>query len=295
MIIRKFKLQFKFPAFLLICFFVTANAMSQVATLRGTVKDANGLPMAGASVILEGTRRGTVTDASGNYELKVAPGNYTLVISYVGVVTQRKQVTATVNTVSENNFEMQNSGDLNRVVVVGSRSATNRSRTQTPVPVDVISSRELSLTGQVEPTQMINFVAPSYNSNRQTVADGTDHIDPATLRGLGPDQALVLVDGKRRYNTALLNVNGTVGRGSVGTDLNAIPASAIERIEVLRDGAASQYGSDAIAGVVNVVLKKNTTGTTLYSHWGKQYEGDGEVQQIGLNKGFSLGKKGGYF
>jgi iron complex outermembrane receptor protein len=282
-------------AFLLISFCITSNAMSQVATLRGTVKDANGLPLAGASVILDGTKRGTVSDASGNYELKVAPGSYTLVVSYVGVVTQRKEVTATANTVSENNFEMQNSGDLNRVVVVGSRSATNRSSTQTPVPVDVITSRELSLTGQVEPTQMINFVAPSYNSSRQTVADGTDHIDPATIRGLGPDQTLVLVNGKRRYNTALLNVNGTVGRGSVGTDLNSIPAAAIERVEVLRDGASSQYGSDAIAGVINIVLKKNTTGTTLYSHWGKHYEGDGEVQQIGLNKGFSLGKKGGYF
>ena len=190
---------------------------------------------------------------------------------------------------------MQNSGDLNRVIVVGSRSATSRSSTQTPVPVDVITSRELTLTGQVEPTQMINFVAPSYNSSRQTVADGTDHIDPATIRGLGPDQTLVLVNGKRRYNTALLNVNGTIGRGSVGTDLNAIPASAIERVEVLRDGASSQYGSDAIAGVINIVTKKSATGTTLYGHWGKHYEGDGEMQQIGLNKGMSLGKKGGYF
>jgi len=292
---EKLRSNFKFLSFLFICFFITANAMSQVATLRGTIKDANGLPLLGASVILDGTKKGTVTDASGNYEIKVVPGTYTLIISYVGVVTQRKQVTATANSVTENNFEMQNSGDLNRVVVVGSRSATIRSSTQTPVPVDVITSRDLSLTGQVEPTQMINFVAPSYNSSRQTVADGTDHIDPATIRGLGPDQTLVLVNGKRRYNTALLNVNGTVGRGSVGTDLNAIPASAIDRIEVLRDGAASQYGSDAIAGVVNVVLKKNTTGTTLYTHWGKQYEGDGEVQQLGLNKGFSLGKKGGYF
>lgn len=269
--------------------------MAQTATLRGSVKDANGLPMAGASVVLDGTKRGTVTDASGNYELKVAPGSYTLIISYVGVVTQRKQITVSGGTVSENNFEMQNSGELNRIIVVGSRSSATRSSTQTPVPVDVITNRELNLTGQVEPTQMINFVAPSYNSSRQTVADGTDHIDPATIRGLGPDQTLVLVNGKRRYNTALLNVNGTIGRGSVGTDLNAIPASAIERVEVLRDGASSQYGSDAIAGVINIVLKKNATGTTLFGHWGKTYEGDGEVQQIGLNKGMSLGKKGGYF
>jgi iron complex outermembrane receptor protein len=293
MISKKISL-FKSLGSLFICLFITAFAMAQTATLRGSVRDANGLPLAGASVILDGTKRGTVTDASGNYELKVAPGNYTLIISYVGVITQRKQITAGAGAVSENNFEMQNSGDLNRVIVVGSRSATSRSSTQTPVPVDVITSRELNLTGQVEPTQMINFVAPSYNSSRQTVADGTDHIDPATIRGLGPDQTLVLVNGKRRYNTALLNVNGTVGRGSVGVDLNAIPAAAIERVEVLRDGASSQYGSDAIAGVINIVTKKNPSGTTLYGHWGKCYEGDGEVQQIGLNKGMSLGNKGGY-
>ncbi len=295
MITKKFRLQLKSIGFLFICFFLSIQAMAQTVTLRGSVKDANGLPLAGASVVLEGTKRGTTSDASGNYELKVAPGSYTLVISYVGVVTQRKQITVAGGAVVENNFEMQNSGDLNRVIVVGSRSSATRSSTQTPVPVDVITSRELNLTGQVEPTQMINFVAPSYNSSRQTVADGTDHIDPATIRGLGPDQTLVLVNGKRRYNTALLNVNGTIGRGSVGTDLNAIPAAAIERVEVLRDGASSQYGSDAIAGVINIVTKKSSTGTTLYTHWGKQYAGDGEVLQIGLNKGMRLGKKGGFF
>ena len=295
MIVKKHSLQFKGLGFLVICFFLSLQAMAQTSTLRGSVKDANGLPMAGASIILEGTRKGTISDASGNYEMKVAAGNYTLVVSYVGVMTQRKQITVAAGSVTENNFDMQNSGDLNRVIVVGSRSAATRSRTQTPVPVDVITSRELNLTGQVEPTQMINFVAPSFNSSRQTVADGTDHIDPATIRGLGPDQTLVLVNGKRRYNTALLNVNGTIGRGSVGTDLNAIPAAAIERVEVLRDGASSQYGSDAIAGVINIVTKRSATGTTLYGHWGKQYEGDGEVLQLGLNKGMRLGKKGGYF
>ena len=104
-------------------------------------------------------------------------------------------------------------------------------------------------------TRYLNYVAPSFNSGTQTVADGTDHIDPASLRGLGPDQVLVLINGKRRYNTALVNLNGTFGRGAVGTDLNAIPVSAIDRIEILRDGASAQYGSDAIAGVINIILK----------------------------------------
>ena len=95
---------------------------------------------------------------------------------------------------------------------------------------------------------MLNQTAPSFSSNTQTISDGTDHIDPASLRGLGPDQELVLINGKRRHTTSLVNVNGTFGRGNVGTDLNAIPATAIDKIEVLRDGAAAQYGSDAIAG-----------------------------------------------
>ncbi len=280
------------PGLLLGFVLISVICFAQTGTIRGTVKDANGLPMAGASVVLEGTKRGTTTDASGNYLIKMPPGNYTVVISYVGVQTQRKQISVSADAVSENSFDMVNAGDLNRVILVGTRSAVVRSRTQTPVPVDVISSRELAQTGQIEPTQMINYVAPSYNSSRQTIADGTDHIDPATLRGLGPDQVLVLVNGKRRYNQALMNVNGTIGRGSVGTDLNVIPAASIERVEVLRDGAASQYGSDAIGGVINIVLKKNTKGTTLYGHIGRQFAGDGEVQQLAINQGLKLGKNG---
>jgi iron complex outermembrane receptor protein len=278
---------------LLFSFFLIALAsLAQTGSIRGNVKDANGLPLAGASVILEGTRRGTVTDANGNYSLDVAPGTYTVIISYVGVLTQRQTVTVTGRGATEASFTTQNSGDLNRVVVVGSRSAAVRSSTQTPAPVDVITSRDLQATGQVEPTQMLNVIAPSFNSSRQTIADGTDHIDPATLRGLGPDQVLVLVNGKRRYNTALLNVNGTIGRGSVGTDLNAIPSASIERIEVLRDGASSQYGSDAIGGVVNVVLKKAAAGTSVNVHLGQYYKGDGGTRQVGLSHGMKLGKQG---
>ncbi|MER3464190.1 MAG: TonB-dependent receptor [Chitinophagaceae bacterium] len=267
-------------------------SFAQTTTVRGVVKDPSGLPLSGASVLVEGTKKGVITDANGAFSINVAPGNYTLIVSYVGVQTQRLQLNVPAGGLSDVSFNMVQSGDLNRVVVVGSRSNVVRSSTLTPVPVDVISARDLQATGQIEPTQMLNFIAPSYNSSRQTVADGTDHIDPATLRGLGPDQVLVLVNGRRRYNTALLNVNGTIGRGSVGTDLNSIPPEAIERIEVLRDGASSQYGSDAIGGVINVVLKKNTKGTTLYGHTGKYYAGDGLTNQIGLTQGFKLGTQG---
>lgn len=267
-------------------------ALAQNVTVRGSVKDPNGLPLQGATVVVEGAKKTVVTDEAGNYAVSVPPGNYTLVITYVGMQQQRQTINVPPGGLPDVSVNLQSAGDLNRVVIVGSRSATVRSATQTAVPVDVISSRELQVTGQVEPTQMLNFVAPSYNSSRQTVADGTDHIDPATLRGLGPDQVLVLVNGRRRYNTALLNVNGTIGRGSVGTDLNSIPPEAIERIEVLRDGASSQYGSDAIGGVINVVLKKNTKGTTLFGHIGQHYAGDGGTRQIGITQGFTLGKEG---
>jgi len=145
---------------------------------------------------------------------------------------------------------------LNEVVVVGAR--TSRTAVETPVPVDVITAQEVIETGHTEVNQILATLAPSFNASQQTIADGSDHINPASLRGLGPDQVLVLVNGKRRHPPALVHVNGTFGRGTVGVDLNAIPTAAIERIEVLRDGASAQYGSDAIAGVINIVLKRQT-------------------------------------
>lgn len=178
------------------------------------------------------------------------------------------------------------------IVVTGSRSQQARSNVDTPAPVDVIGSEQLTATGQVEVAQMINSLAPSFNSAKQTIANGTDHIDPATLRGLGPDQSLLLLNGKRQHTTALVNVNSTVGRGSVGYDLNAIPSAAIARIEVLRDGAAAQYGSDAIAGVINVGLRRNDKGVEWRNQLGVTKEGDGEVVQTSVNAGFSLNGSG---
>lgn len=238
--------------------FASLHASSQTGTLKGTVKDASGLPVSGASVLLEGAQRGTTTNSAGSYEFQVPPGSYTLVISYVGTQTRRFPVTIMANSVVETNADMISTGDL-EMVTVGSRSSTVRTRLQTPVPVDVIQiSQVVNDIGQVELSQILNFIAPSFQSARQTISDGTDHVDPAQLRGLGTDQVLVLVNGKRRHQSGLVNVNGTVNRGSVGTDMSAIPATAIERIEILRDGAAAQYGSDAIAGVINIVLKKRT-------------------------------------
>jgi iron complex outermembrane receptor protein len=269
------------------------TAVAQNGTIKGIVKDDKGQAIADASVTIAGKNNGVITDQNGNYSINIPTGKYNVIASYVGTSPQQQKVEVKANETIEINFSLKLGQELTDVIVVGSRSNNARSSTQTAVPIDVISSRELLLTGNVEPTQMISVVAPSFNSSRQTLADGSDHIDPATLRGLEPDQVLVLVNGKRRYSTALINLNGTIGKGSVGTDLNAIPASAIERVEVLRDGASSQYGSDAIAGVINVILKQSA-GTQITSQFGQQYKGDGQVGQIGISHGFKFSNIGDY-
>lgn len=224
-------------------------------TVNGTVKDDSGQPLLGANVIVKGTTTGTITDFDGNFSLSVGTLPLTLEFSSLGYNTKTVRVTSYGQNIS---VSLDAGVELDEVVIVGSRNP-NRTATDTPVPVDVINVSEIiNQAPQVNLNQILNYVAPSFSSNTQTISDGTDHIDPASLRGLGPDQVLVLINGKRRHSSSLVNVNGTFGRGSVGTDLNAIPASAIKRIEVLRDGAAAQYGSDAIAGVINIVLNTKT-------------------------------------
>ena len=176
------------------------------------------------------------------------------------------------------------------VVGVGTRGQ-GRTVTDSPVPVDVVTEEEILETGEAEVGRILQALIPSFNFSSSTISDGTDSVRPATLRGLGPDQVLVLVNGKRRHGSALIHVNTSVGRGTTGTDLNAIPVSAIKRIEVLRDGASAQYGSDAIAGVINIVLKDSYDGA-LHTSVGQTYESDGTRYTARLNKGFEIGEDG---
>ncbi|MBI3887184.1 MAG: TonB-dependent receptor [Opitutae bacterium] len=182
---------------------------------------------------------------------------------------------------------------LSEFVTTGSRF-NDRTVTDSPVPIDVISRSDLEKGGYSETSQMLQSLVPSFNFPRPSLTDGTDHIRPATLRGLAPDQTLVLINGKRRHTSALVNLNGSIGRGSVSTDFNVIPSSAIERIEVLRDGASAQYGSDAIAGVINVILRKDI-GWGLDESYGANYEGDGRDLKISGYAGTALGEKGTLF
>lgn len=180
---------------------------------------------------------------------------------------------------------------LEEVVVTGTR-APGRSAEVLPVPVDVLSADDLANTGQTEVGRMLQAIAPSFNFSTSAISDGTDALRPATLRGLGPDQTLVLINGKRRHQASLIHVNTSVGRGTAGVDMNAIPAAAIKRIEVLRDGAAAQYGSDAIAGVINIVLRDASEGGRAYASYGEYQEGDGETGNVDLNGGLPLGDSG---
>lgn len=248
-------LQLNKGIFLLFGLILTLSSYAQTGTIKGVVRDERGL-LTGASVTVG--NRGTTTNENGVYELKVSPGRHTVSITYAGYQLFTTQVNVSANETATADATLVSSAVGEEIVLVGSRSA-GRSKLTTPVPVDVIPiAQVINDIGQVDLNQILNFIAPSFQSSRQTVADGTDHLDPAQLRGLGSDQVLVLINGKRRHQSALVNVNGTVNRGQVSTDLSAIPATAIERIEILRDGASAQYGSDAIAGVINIVLKKKT-------------------------------------
>ncbi|WP_245321604.1 TonB-dependent receptor [Pseudoalteromonas sp. KS88] len=180
---------------------------------------------------------------------------------------------------------------IEKIAIVGSRVA-GRSVEDLPVPVDILSAEALENTGQTEVGRMLQAIAPSFNFSSSSISDGTDALRPATLRGLGPDQTLVLINGKRRHQASIIHINTSVGRGTAGTDMNAIPAASIKRIEVLRDGAAAQYGSDAIAGVINIVLKDAEEGGKAAINYGQYSEGDGETVNIDFNKGFALGDEG---
>ena len=299
-------MRFSFPL-LTVFFLLCSVGLYAQRTVQGTVTSmSNGEPLVGAVVQIVGTKQPVLTNEKGAFSIAVPAGNAILRITYVGYQT----VQFTVGTQSVVNVRMEPGSELDNVVVVGSRNQS-RTKTESPVPVDVIPiAQVINDIGQVDLNQILTFIAPSFQSSRQAIADGTDHIDPAQLRGLGPDQVLVLINGKRRHQSALVNANGTVNRGTVGTDLNAIPANAIERIEILRDGAAAQYGSDAIAGVINIVLKQQT-GTLVGNvsvgqhmttfdrdfiinngNFPKSKVTDGRTAQVALNYGLKVGKKG---
>jgi iron complex outermembrane receptor protein len=293
----KLKKLLKFLTFTFVLFLSSSLAAQ---TIKGKVTDSSGEGLPYMNVVEKGnTSNGTVSNENGEFSITVESLPTSLVVSSMGFETK----TVNVADASYLTIVVNEDNALDEVVVIGSRNP-NRSVIDSPVPIDIVGIKELAVTSpQVNLNQILNFVAPSFTSNTQTISDGTDHVDPASLRGLGPDQVLVLINGKRRHTSSLINVNGTFGRGSVGTDLNAIPAAAIKRLEVLRDGAAAQYGSDAIAGVINIVLNETVNELSMVvtsgAHFSENSNGqtggsDGETTNFSASYGLPLGENGGF-
>jgi iron complex outermembrane receptor protein len=288
----------------------TQLVFAQKITVKGTVTDAASKEkLIGVSVLIRSGTQGTATDANGQFTIS-ASSNDVLIIRYTGYRSQ----TIPVNGQTYLDIKLESDvSQLNEVVLVGTRSA-GRVKLETPVPVDVVNvARNAVTTGRLDLTDILNYAAPSFNYNKQSGSDGADHVELGTLRGLGPDQTLVLINGKRRHSTAFVSVFGTRGRGNSGVDLSSIPVSSIDRVEILRDGASAQYGSDAIAGVINIILKKTINQLSVnvgYSGYddpaynsrdalakGQYPHGgviDGNAITLDANYGLAIGKNGGF-
>ena len=185
--------------------------------------------------------------------------------------------------------------EMEEVVVTGTRKE-GMSPTETLSPVDVFGGDSVTQQATFDLTDGLTKLSPALNTQRFPIADGTAFIRPVSLRNLSPDQTLVLVNGSRRHRSPLVNLQlaplGTVNQGAQAVDFSALPGAAIKRVEVLRDGASAQYGSDAIAGVINVILKDADEGFSISYQTGEYFEGDGKRSSISLNGGFSLWDKG---
>jgi len=248
-----------------------------------TVVDENNEPLPGVNVVVKNTSTGGTTDTSGNVTIDVADGAV-LVVSYIGYTTEEITVgTRTAITVSLS----PDSKQLQELVIVGSRNAP-RSSTDTPLPVDMISSNDLLSTGQPTFDKALQYRVPSFNTVQTPVNDATSLLDPYEIRNMGPSRTLILINGKRKNLSALLYTQTSPGRGETGADISAIPTDAIKRVEILRDGASAQYGSDAIAGVMNIILKDDADDGSVTLRTGITSAGDGEMVGLSLNNGSSL-------
>ena len=267
---------------------------AEPTVISGQVLNSDdGKPLPGAIVSLPALNLTATTDADGRYTLTVpadlAHGQTVeLRVTFSELEPRTAEITLAPGAMTQD-FVLGLA--FYETITVGSRAAG--AEAQKAVPVDVFTVQDIATAGASETNQILEALTPAFNFPRPTITDGTDTVRPATLRGLGSDQVLVLVNGKRRHTSALVHVNGSIGRGSTGVDLNAIPASAIEKIEVLRDGAAAQYGSDAIAGVINIVLKARQSPLAVDLKTGATTHGDGQLVDASLSQGWSIG--GGQF
>jgi len=263
---------------------VVIFAQQQVS---GVVKDNTGTPLPGVNIVEKGTNNGVTSDIDGSYKITVKEGA-SLIFTYMGY----NSITRLANSPQIDVALSEEGGqNLDEVVVTGSRTAA-RSNTTSALPIDVLSSKDLTSTGQATFDKALQYKIPSFNTVQTPVNDATSLLDPYEIRNMGPSRTLILINGKRKNLSSLLYVQTSPGRGETGADISAIPTDAIERVEILRDGASAQYGSDAIAGVMNIILKKNNNAGSVTVRSGITSEGDGEMLGVSLNQGTTVGEKG---
>jgi iron complex outermembrane receptor protein len=273
---------------ILLLFFAASFIVAQKITLVGDVSSVKEEPLVGVNILVKGSTIGTATDIQGKFNLDVDKLPLTLVFSSIGY---KKKIVLVDNTRYIKIILEENVYSSEDVTVVGSRFRP-RTAITSPIPIDNIKMADLEATAQTSFDKMMHYTVPSFNSTQQTISDATAHFDPADLRGLGPSRTLVLINGKRKNASSLVFINDTPGKGDVGVDMNSIPVSAIKRVEVLRDGASAQYGSDAIAGVINIVLDDQTEKTRINTFSSITNEGDGFQLGANVNTGFKIGDLG---
>lgn len=281
----------KLDQLLMAMVFFCLPALMYGQTVSGVVTSSDG-PVIGANIGSTPGNSGTVTGIDGSYSLRLNPGTYKVTFSYLGYISQSFDVTVTATSKQTLDVVMvEDAISLGDVVIVGSRTAP-RSSTTTPLPVDVLSAKDLIRTGQNSFDKALQYRVPSFNTVQTPVNDATSLLDPYEIRNMGPSRTLILINGKRKNMSALLYTQTSPGRGETGADISAIPQDAIKRVEILRDGASAQYGSDAIAGVMNIILKDDAETGGVTFRTGITSEGDGEMVGIAINNGTRLGENG---
>ena len=277
----------KMLLFCLICVSVLAQAQTRLVTGIVT-SSSDGTPVAGANITVKGSSEGTVSDADGKFSVSVTGDPVVLSISFIGFATQEVTVPAS-NYVT---VVLVSSAEELQEVVVSTGRGSARTFTDTPLPVDNFTAKDLATTGQPTFDKALQYRVPSFNTVNTPVNDATSLFDPYELRNLGPSRTLILINGKRKNLTSLIYTQTSPGRGETGADLTAIPTDAIKRVEILRDGASAQYGSDAIAGVMNVILKDKYEGGTITVNTGSSLNYGGGMFGVNMSNGASLKNKG---
>ena len=269
-------------------FMLPLGLMAQ--TIKGKVTDTSGSALPYMNVLVKGTSTGTTTSDSGEFSLTVKSLPVTIVVSSMGFKTL--EVTVTTNSFLTIAVE-EGDESLGEIIVTGSRTP-QRSNTKSPLPIDIVSAKDLVATGQTTFDKALQYKIPSFSTVQTPVNDATSLLDPYEIRNMGPSRTLILINGKRKNLSALLYTQTSPGRGETGSDISGIPIDAIKDIQVLRDGASAQYGSDAIAGVINIILKDSPDGGSATLRTGITSAGDGEMFGVSVNNGSSIGDDKGF-